>query len=142
MDGRESPRSTEPRAGFTLVEALVALLILGAALVPLFSTFADGLRAERRVDDALVAVALAEQRLAELSLLPADSIDFYAQPREGGFGEHFAGYRWRAVMETRADQPALVRAAVLIERGGREDFALETEFYYPELLPARQRMVR
>lgn len=122
------------RDGFTLVEALVALLIVGAALVPLLGSVTAGVRAQERVEEALEGVALAEARMAELALLPADSVAGYLQPRTGWFPPPFAEHRWRALLRADAGRPALVRAAVLVEWPGGS-YSLETVFHRPELLP-------
>lgn len=126
------------RDGFTLVEALVALLIVGAALVPLLGALTAGLRAQGRVAAALEGVALAEARMAELALLPVDSLAAYHAPRTGAFPPPLAGHRWSAVVRGDTASPALVRGAVLVEWPGGS-YSLETVFHRPELLPASTR---
>ena len=123
------------RDGFTLLEALVALVILGLALVPLLASVTEGVRAQGRVRAAHEAVALAEARMNELAMLPVDSLAAYASPRDGGFPAPFGGYRWRAVLRPDTASPALVAGAVLVawEDGS---YALETVFHRPEMLPA------
>jgi hypothetical protein len=122
------------RAGFTVLEAMVALLILGVALTPLLSSVSAAAREEGRTRATHEAVALAEERMAGLALVPADSILAYRTPRTGWFPPPFGGYRWRALLRFDAATPALVRGAVLVEwRGG--SYSLETVFHRPELLP-------
>jgi prepilin-type N-terminal cleavage/methylation domain-containing protein len=123
------------RDGFTLLEAMVALLILGLALTPLLSAVTDGLRRQARLAEVNESVSLAEAKMAELALVPADSIAAYVRPRSGWFPAPFGGYRWRALLRPDPASPALVRGAVLVEwRGG--SYSLETIFHRPDLLPA------
>jgi prepilin-type N-terminal cleavage/methylation domain-containing protein len=126
--------SARADAGFTLAEALVALVIVAAALVPLLGTVSRSVRAEADVGGAVEAVALAEARMGELELLPLDSIPAYLQPRTGVFPLPFAAYRWRALVRPRPDAPAVLQAAVVVEWEGRE-YTLETYFHRPEMLP-------
>lgn len=59
-------RSAEPGkiAGFTLIEVLVALAIVGLALGAVAGVFSNGLAAHETAADAESALALAEERLA------------------------------------------------------------------------------
>jgi prepilin-type N-terminal cleavage/methylation domain-containing protein len=128
------PERLRARGGFTLLEALVALVILGVALTPLLGAVTDGLRKQGRLGEAGEAVALAEARMAELAIVPADSIAAYVRPRTGWFPAPFGGYRWRALLRPDPESPALVRGAVLVEwKGG--SYSLETIFHRPDLLP-------
>jgi len=120
--------------GFTLVEAAVALLLLGVALVPLLHSVTAGVRSEGDLAASLNAVPLAESRMEELSLLPPDSVDFYLTTRSGTFAAPFAGYRWSALLRPVAGSPALVQAAVRVEWAGG-GYSLETFFHRPERLP-------
>jgi prepilin-type N-terminal cleavage/methylation domain-containing protein len=130
------PRRSRVRArgGFTLLESLVALLILGVALTPLLGAVTDGVRKQGRLREMHESVALAEAKMEELAMVPADSIALYVRPRGGWFAAPFGGYRWRALLRPDPESPALVRGAVLVEwRGG--SYSLETIFHRPDLLP-------
>lgn len=129
---RRSPLRS--RGGFTLLETMVALLIVGVALTPLLGAVTDGVRHQGRLREMHEGVALAEAKLEELAIVPADSIPLYVRPRSGWFPAPFGGYRWRALLRPHAESPALVRGAVLVEwRGG--SYSLETIFHRPDLLP-------
>ena len=122
------------KRGFTLLEALMALLILGVALVPLLTSVNAGVREQGRLGAHLDAVALAEARMSELSLLPADSLALYLRTRQGWFPAPFQGYRWSALLRPEPESPALVRAAVVVQwRDG--SYSLETIFHRTEMLP-------
>lgn len=121
-------------AGFTLLEAMIALVLLGLALVPLMRSVGSGVREQGRLRAHVDAVSLAEARMLELSVLSADSVRAYLQPREDAFPAPFEGYRWRAVLRAEERSPALVRAAVLVRWTGGE-YSLETVFHRTDLLP-------
>lgn len=134
MPGPGPRVSARADAGFTLAEAMVALVIVGAAVVPLLGAVSHSVRAEADVGAAVEAVALAEGRMGQLSVLPLDSIPAYLQPRTGVFPAPFGHYRWRTLVRPRADAPAVLQAAVVVEWEGRE-YTLETYFHRPEMLP-------
>jgi len=122
------------RAGFTLVECVVALLIVALALVPLLAAARQSLQGQAKVGPAREAVALAEARMEELALLPADSLAAYLSPRAGRFPAPYAAWRWSALMRGEPQSPALVRAAVIVDGPGGS-YSLETTFNRPEMLP-------
>jgi diadenosine tetraphosphatase ApaH/serine/threonine PP2A family protein phosphatase len=123
------------RDGFTVLETVVALLILGLALTPLLGSTLAGVRETAKLRSAHEAVSLAEARMASLEVVPVDSIAFYRVPRVGWFPPPFGGFRWRAILRADPATPALVRGAVLVEwKTGT--YSLETVFHRPDLLPA------
>ncbi|HEU4556786.1 MAG TPA: type II secretion system protein [Longimicrobium sp.] len=120
--------------GFTLLEAMLALVIVGVALVPLLRSIGTGVREQGRLRAHLDAVALAESRMSELALVPPDSIRAWARPRQGWFPEPFQGYRWSAVLRQDERSAALVRGAVVV-RWKDGEYSLETVFHRTDLLP-------
>ncbi len=122
------------RAGFTVLEAVVALVILGLALTPLLGAVHADVREQGTLRGELEAVSLAESRMEALALIPAESIAAYVRPREGVFPAPFGGYRWSAILEPQPESPALVRGAVLVRWKGGE-YSIETVFHRPDLLP-------
>lgn len=119
-------------AGFTLLEVLVALAVLGVALVAAVEGIAATTRGAVAVRRSLAAVALAEARLEELALLPADSLAGYARLQRGRFAPPFGEFGWRALATRDSADATLLRAAVLVEWPAGE-YTLETVFYRPEL---------
>ncbi len=80
--------------GFSLLEVLVAFVILALTLSVMMRIFSGGLRNATLADDYSRAVLLAESRLAELSV----------QPLEGEAGGEFDGkYRWRSTIHPWVD---------------------------------------
>lgn len=80
------------RKGFTLVEVLVAFMILAFSLGALVSLFSGSLRAVRQGEDYSRALAVAQTRMA---LLDGGGVDGPGVET----GETDDGYRWRVEME-------------------------------------------
>lgn len=114
--------------GFTLVEALVSLAILGMAVVTALEVTARTLGTQASAERHLEAVALADAKLNELALLPSDSLALYADVRSGEVELESRDYRWRAIVRRDANDAALWAAAVRIEWSGGA-FDLETVLY-------------
>lgn len=72
-------------AGFTLIEVLVALLVLSIAVVAALQLFGGGLRLARTAGDQLEATLLASAKLAEGAL---------ENPEEGTTEGSEGDYRW------------------------------------------------
>jgi len=83
-----APRRRPAAAGFTLLETLVALAILGIVLTTVFGVIGSGLRAAHRDEDRLLLGLVAQNLLvrSRLDLTTADG------PRSGDIG---GGLRWR-----------------------------------------------
>jgi general secretion pathway protein I len=105
-----SPRRA---AGFSLVEVLFALAIVGLMLGATASVFRNGLMGHENASDVATAIALAEEKIEAAgvtqTLRPGDST--------GEFGR----FRWRLSIAAYADQEApppdlrLFRIAVEVE---------------------------
>lgn len=85
--------SPASRAGFTLLEAIVALAILGTGVAVVLALVADGASVTRRAEVRVLAVELAESRLEEI-LLPGVSARS-ADGERGGFAGA-EGFTWAA----------------------------------------------
>lgn len=119
------------RPGFTLLESLVALVVVGLALLTTVAAVSRARRTQHDAVEALRLAALADARMSELALLPADSVASYRTAREGGFAPPVGRHRWRALLRDEPGTPGLVRAAVLVAGPGGE-YTLETLLHYPE----------
>jgi prepilin-type N-terminal cleavage/methylation domain-containing protein len=124
-------------AGFTLLEALVAVLIVGLAAVAALETVAAELRTAARAKHAFTATALAEYRLETLRVLPAAELHSLPDSlARGAFQPPFERYRWTASVREVGGESGLHEAqvAVLWDRGA---FRIATRLYRPELLVRR-----
>jgi general secretion pathway protein I len=74
--------------GFTLVEVIVAMAIVGISLVMILQLFSGGLRASRTSCDYTRAVVHAKNKMEELS--------FYPEPGNGSFED---GFDWQTAVE-------------------------------------------
>lgn len=117
--------------GFSLLEALIALTIVGLAAVAGLSAFAAQLRAAERTRTALEAQSLAEEQMAQLRVLPARSYRSLPDSlRHGHFAPPFERYEWRRAVRARPGMPDLFSASVEILWAGGS-YALETRLYRP-----------
>lgn len=124
--------SGDVRRGFTLLEALVALVLVATVVAAALGSFGTSLRGAALVNAHAHAVALADVRMSELTLVPAESLAYYAQAREGIFAPPFERYRWRARLARAPRSPALLRATVVVSwRDGQ--YPLATEIFRREL---------
>jgi general secretion pathway protein I len=82
-------KSFNSQAGFTLVEVIVAFLIVSVSLVMVMQLFSEGLKSSRTTCDYTRAVVHAKDKMEELSI----------EPVQGG-GEFEDGFEWRTEIET------------------------------------------
>ncbi len=97
--------SNSPRRGFVLLEAVVALLVVGLAAAGALELIAAHLRAAARQPVLLTATALAQDRLAAIRLLDPAALRRLPDSVSGGeFPTPFAGFRWRATATPSVEQ--------------------------------------
>jgi general secretion pathway protein I len=86
-------RSRKPcrSAGFSLIEVLVALAIVGLALAAAAETLGIGLTSHDTAKDAAAALAVAEDEIAQAGA----GAPLRAETRDGNFADRFA---WRLVV--------------------------------------------
>jgi type II secretory pathway pseudopilin PulG len=88
------------RHGFVLLEAVVALLIIGLATAGALELYSAHARAATRQPALLTAAALAQDRMTAVRLLPPEQLRRLADSlARGQFAEPFAAYRWQASAE-------------------------------------------
>jgi len=104
-DPRPSPLASSHKtgrddSGFTLLEVLVAIAILGLSLVTLFELFAGSLKMARVSGDYLKATLLAQKKMNDLRLVA------YAPDAENetGIFKEEPDYRWSVAVEPYATE--------------------------------------
>jgi general secretion pathway protein I len=97
-------------AGFTLIEVIVAITIIGISLVMIMQLFSGGLRASRASCDYTRAVVHAKNKMEELSLNPV--------PASGTFED---GFSWETDVEpyeeSEENRFALLKLKVVVSWG-------------------------
>ncbi len=86
------------RRGFTLIETLVALLILSLSLGAIFTIFSDSIQAVRIGAERAHALALAQSRLALIDAGEPSGIGVTG-------GEDGAGFEWLTEIRAMPDPP-------------------------------------
>ncbi len=122
------------RGGFTILEAVVALAIVGLAGVSALEALGGELRAADRTAEAYAASALAQDRLAAVGLLaPRDFARLPDSLRRGTFAPPFAAYQWTATAEPVLGERELYEVTVSIA-SDRSNYAVTTRIYRPVLV--------
>lgn len=118
------------RRGFFLLEAAVALLVIGLVAGAALELHATQLRAAARGPQLVTAVTLAGDRLAVVRLLePAQLARIPDSLARGRFSAPFAGFRWQtSVARSRQDDLYDVRVDVTWSDGS---VALVSRIYSP-----------
>ena len=125
-------RSRAPTAGFSLLEVLVAVAIVGLTAVAALALLDAELRAASHAVRTLEAQALAEYRLAEARLLGrTDLIRLQGQIAEGRFDSPFDDYAWALAVRPVPGEPALVEAEARVSWDGGE-IVLHSRFRAPQ----------
>ena len=131
------PASKASVQGFTLMEVLVAVTILGVGFVALFGVLSGSLQSVSRIEDREILVRTSQMKLNQICLALRQGREPAA--RSGEFG---GKYRWRAEIEAvggpeeegprRAYRLARVRLQVTWQgRRNENRYLLETMTWVP-----------
>ncbi|MEP6622284.1 MAG: type II secretion system protein [bacterium] len=116
------------RPGFTLLEAIVALAIIGLVCVGVLGAYATALRADVIAADRLPLSALAVERLAAVDL-DAGTLDRLPDSlSHGAFEVPYAGATWD-VETRRVEQHQGLFDVIVRVRDGSDLFTLRTRRY-------------
>lgn len=85
-----------PRAAFTFVEVLAAMVFLGILMPVVISAMLTANRAGVVAERSMIAAQLGENKLGELQLGDAWS----SAASSGDFGAEWSGYRWQLTKPT------------------------------------------
>jgi general secretion pathway protein I len=115
-------------AGFSLIEVMIAMLILGVALVGLTQGITAALSSGKESEVQTTAVLLASGRLEKLR---ADG-EIKDGVVEGDWGDSFPNYRWRRTI-TSTETTGLHDVEVVVEsaQSGQRILALRTMLFEP-----------
>lgn len=97
-------------AGFTLVEMVVATILLFVGGVAAMMCISSSLRITGVAEAHAKAAMLAERRLAELETQPDLTT---AGDQQGDFGDEYPGYQWQQMVEP-TDLTDVVRVTITI----------------------------
>jgi type II secretion system protein I len=109
------------RAGFVLLEVIVALTILGVAVAAFMRSFTLSLEAARKMEIQTQAVFFADQLMEYFEIMPPTEGE-----REGGFGDDYRNYSYR--VNVRYEEPEYRDVEVpdnIAELFKRRDYTLE-----------------
>lgn len=102
--------------GFTLLEVVVALTIIGVTSVAALAAIGAELRSAVRGREMLAAAALADERLAVLKLLSVEELRVLPDSlARGAYDAPFDGYEWRASSRLVVGEEDLYELHVLVE---------------------------
>lgn len=114
--------SRRNRQGFTLIETLIAMVLLAGALIVLGNAWSGSLNAIRKSRSLTTLSLLLQRKMTEYEIKYKDkSGGEIPEGEEGDFGEDFGPYKWK--METRKLEMPDMSAALTARTGG----ATETE---------------
>ena len=103
--------------GFTLAEALAALLLVAIVLPVALNGISLGVRAARDARQRVQAVSLAQSKLAELVATAqwqgTELAGDFTEPIDGLTGELAPGYTWEAVVED-WEEPGVMQVTVTV----------------------------
>jgi type II secretory pathway pseudopilin PulG len=118
---------THPR-GLALLEAVIAVAIVGFVSVAILIALGQQLRAAREVQPALFAAELGRSRLLALRLTPPELLQSLPDSLVAGVEVTPAGaFYWQTKIETVSGQPALLESTVRVTGAG--EFVASTFFF-------------
>jgi len=117
--------------GFTLLEVVVALAIVGIAGIAALEAFGAEVRGTDQIQQVLPAVALAQERLGRLALLATPELARLPDSlTRGSFAPPFDNYGWRATSVAVVGEQSLYDVSVEVH-WDRGSYALRTRWYRP-----------
>ena len=91
----KQPSIRRGKAGFTLLEILVAMSIITIALIAIFKLYTQTISMNQTLSFNTTAPFLAQKKMAEQTSMPAEELS----DNTGDFGEDFPGYTWAVSVE-------------------------------------------
>jgi prepilin-type N-terminal cleavage/methylation domain-containing protein len=126
--------STRARPGFSLLEVIVALAIVGVTAVGALASVGAELRAAEDARTTLEAEALAVYRMATLEMLTAEQLQRIPDSlARGRFDPPFERYRWTATSDAVLGEEGLTEVELEVEWEGGS-FPLRTLLFRQSVL--------
>ena len=125
--------SSSARGGFVLMEAVVALAIIGLVAIALLATTASQVRTADKASLLLTARSLADERMATMRMLSYDQLrEVPDSLLTGTFPAPFEAWSWRAevVQIDENEEYDLFSVGVAVD-GFDESFSLRTLVHEP-----------
>ncbi len=131
MQRSTSRRRMRARNAFTLMEVVVAVIIVGMTSVATLSAFAAELRTAETSRSALEASSLAENRIAIAEVIPAeDLLSLPDSSKSGIFDPPFEHYTWTTTVKPVVNEKDLFDVTVNVT-GINGNYAIGTRIYRP-----------
>src|SRR4051794_15956932 len=105
-----SKRACRQRAGFSLIEVMIAILILGVAVVGFVNGLTTALSSHKDSEVQTIAVLLASGRMEKIR---ADG-ELEDGDSDGDWGDDYRNYQWRQTI-TATDTKGLHEVTVIVE---------------------------
>ena len=83
------------RAGFTLLEVMIAVAVIAIALVAVFGSQSQSLTLANEAKFSTTAALLAQSKMAEIEAVNPEDLASYS----GDFGENFPNYHWNLTVQ-------------------------------------------
>ena len=127
----KTPRDGDGRkSGFSLLEVIIAMALIGIALTAVIRTQGQGVRLSEEARFTTQALFLARMLLAESQADPENGV----KSDDGDFEEPLDFMKWQRDSESIAGLPGLFRVRIYVQRQEAEDregVMLETFIYRP-----------
>lgn len=118
------------RAGFGLIEAVVGVVIIGAASIGCMATIASHNDLAYRTRRQIEATALAEYRLNELGVLDRGQLSaLVGHAVEGAFEDPFQEYSWSARVNQASGVSGIFDVAVSVRWSETDSLTLGTAYH-------------
>ncbi len=109
--------------GFTLIETVLALVILSSGLVLLANSWGGSFMFVRKAQFATEVTALLERKMAEIEIEYAGkSLDSIPEEKEDDFGSEFPQYSWK--MESKEFEVPDISSTLTARDGGADEMSL------------------
>jgi hypothetical protein len=119
------------RQGVTLLEATIAMTIVGLIAVATLGEFATELRVGAKAAGALGLEALARDRVAALQITPTEMLAHLPDSlSKGTFPSPFSDHDWTVDLKTDRNTVGLIDVQVHV-RSPRGQFRVATRFFRP-----------